>query len=300
MSTGTARPPIRLASFVGAPMPDGIANLEAKFAATRADPESVAYLDAVRATPLVRRSARPASSRSSGRRPSFVYDDPAKTLDTTERTDVLLFPELVRKLGRPERRSTSSRRTSCPATDGTEQLGGAGQTRRDACASSPIRSRRPTTKSVHAGYAKRRQRSARRPASSSTRSSRPQRKQAANPASRFGSSSSSGLHAKTFAVDGQPHLRRLVQLRPALGAAQYRNGAGDRAVLRSRRALTRFFDVEVPMPAYEVRLAPDGNSLEWIERTASGEKRYDTEPDTSWSARMGVDLLSILPIEWLL
>ena len=58
--------------------------------------------------------------------------------------------------------------------------------------------------------------------------------------------------------------------------------------------------VEVPMLAYEVRLTPDGDSLEWIERTASGEKRYDTEPETDWSTRMGVELLSILPIEWLL
>ncbi len=54
------------------------------------------------------------------------------------------------------------------------------------------------------------------------------------------------------------------------------------------------------MLAYEVRLTPGGNSLEWIERTASGEKHYDTEPETDWSTRMGVELLSILPIEWLL
>ena len=31
--------------FVGSPMPDGPANLEAKFAANRADPESIAYLE---------------------------------------------------------------------------------------------------------------------------------------------------------------------------------------------------------------------------------------------------------------
>jgi putative cardiolipin synthase len=64
--------------------------------------------------------------------------------------------------------------------------------------------------------------------------------------------------------------------------------------------LTRFFDVEVPTLAYEVRLSADGKGLEWIERSASGEKHYDTDPETSWSTRMGVELLSILPIEWLL
>ncbi len=66
------------------------------------------------------------------------------------------------------------------------------------------------------------------------------------------------------------------------------------------QGLTRFFDVEVPMLAYEVHLTADGNSLEWIERSASGEKHYDTDPETSWSTRMGVELLSILPLEWLL
>jgi putative cardiolipin synthase len=52
--------------------------------------------------------------------------------------------------------------------------------------------------------------------------------------------------------------------------------------------------------AYEVRLAPDGRSLEWIERTATHVKRYDTEPGTTWLRRLNVELLSILPIEWLL
>jgi len=54
------------------------------------------------------------------------------------------------------------------------------------------------------------------------------------------------------------------------------------------------------MVAYEVRLAPDGDNLEWIERTASGEARYGTEPGTDWAQRMQIEVLSILPIEWLL
>jgi putative cardiolipin synthase len=54
------------------------------------------------------------------------------------------------------------------------------------------------------------------------------------------------------------------------------------------------------LAAYEVRLAPEGRGLEWIERTASGEKRYDTEPETTWLLRSKVEFMSILPIEWLL
>jgi len=35
--------------------------------------------------------------------------------------------------------------------------------------------------------------------------------------------------------------------------------------------LAEAFDTDVPKVAYEVRLMSDGRSLEWIERTASGE-----------------------------
>ncbi len=65
---------------------------------------------------------------------------------------------------------------------------------------------------------------------------------------RFGSGSSSGLHAKTLDVG-------------------------------SRRIFVGSFN---------------------FERTASGDKHYDTEPETDGSTRMGVELLSILAIEWLL
>jgi hypothetical protein len=60
------------------------------------------------------------------------------------------------------------------------------------------------------------------------------------------------------------------------------------------------FDSAIPQVAYEVKLAADGRSLEWIEQTAQGEVRYETEPGTSWFQRRGVDVMSILPIEWLL
>jgi putative cardiolipin synthase len=56
------------------------------------------------------------------------------------------------------------------------------------------------------------------------------------------------------------------------------------------------FDSEVPLRAYEVKLADDGR-LYWIERTGSGERRYDTEPGTGFWRRASVRVLSILPIE---
>jgi putative cardiolipin synthase len=62
-----------------------------------------------------------------------------------------------------------------------------------------------------------------------------------------------------------------------------------------------WFDTQAPLDAYEVRLGADGQSLEWIERLPSGEeKRFTTEPGTSAFKRFGVEVLSVLPIEWLL
>jgi hypothetical protein len=52
-----------------------------------------------------------------------------------------------------------------------------------------------------------------------------------------------------------------------------RSGAGE---------LAELFDGEVLEPAYEVRPAPQGEGLLWIERSASGEeKRYDVDPETT-------------------
>ena len=57
----------------------------------------------------------------------------------------------------------------------------------------------------------------------------------------------------------------------------------------------------MPQLAYEVRLAPQGDGLLWIERSASGEeKRYDVDPETDWSQRFKVGFLAGLPIDWLL
>jgi len=58
------------------------------------------------------------------------------------------------------------------------------------------------------------------------------------------------------------------------------------------------FDNAVPRVAYEVRLGPDGRGLQWVERTAAGETRYDTEPESSLFLRLRIDLLELLPIEW--
>jgi len=225
-----------------------------------------------------------------------VYDDPAKTLDTTARTDVLLFPELVQTLGRPQKTFDLVSPYFVPGTEGTDALqtlAGRGVKVRiltNALAATDV-------KAVHAGYAKRRRDllsagvqlyELKASAAEDTREADP----------RFGTSSSSALHAKTFAVDRNRIFvgsfnfdQRSALLNTEMGLVI------ESPVLAQQLAAA--FDTEVPMGAYEVRLTPDG-ALEWIEQTPSGVKRYDADPGTSWLLRRQVDFLSILPIEWLL
>jgi putative cardiolipin synthase len=282
--------------FVAAPGPDAAATLNSTFAATRADPESVGYLEAVRGTPLIRDllNRQLAFEWTSAQ---LVHDDPAKTLDVSGRTDVLLFPDLVQMIGRPRKSLDLVSPYFVPGAEGTAALA--------ALASAGVKVRILTNslaasdaKSVHAGYATRRQDLLRagvrlyelKPTAA---------KELPEGGARFGSSSSAGLHAKTFAVDGNRIFvgsfnfdQRSALLNTEMGLVI------ESPVLAQR--LAAVFDAEVPMTAYEVRLTPDGRSLEWIEQSASGEKRFDVDPGTSWFLRREVDLLSILPIEWLL
>ncbi len=284
------------ASFVGAPGPDGAANLVATFASTRTDPDSVAFAEAVRTTDLVR-DLLGRQLALEWTHAQVVYDDPAKTLDTTDRTDVLLFPELVRTIGRPEKSFDLISPYFVPGDEGTAAL----VTR----ASEGVKVRILTNSQasseanvVFAGYAKRREdllRAGVQLYEIKTTAAREAREEKV----KFGSSSSAALHAKTFAVDRSRIFvgsfnfdQRSARLNTEMGL-----------VIDSPKfaqVLAERFDAAAPLVAYEVRLGPDGRSLEWIERTASGESRYDTEPGTNWFQRRSVDMLSILPVDWML
>ncbi|HQR22283.1 MAG TPA: phospholipase D family protein [Burkholderiaceae bacterium] len=284
------------ASFVGAPGSDSAAQLKAKFAETRADPESVDYLEEVRVTPVLRDMVehRLVIEWTTAQ---LVYDDPAKTLDTTARTDILLFPELVRTIGRPQKTLDLSTPYFVPGDGGTAAL--------VAQAGSGVKIRILTNSlaatdvsAVHAGYAKRRLDLLRAGVQLYELKPTAVREGSAG-RSGYESSSAAGLHAKTFAVDRSRIFvgsfnfdQRSARLNTEMGLVI------DSPALA--RELAEAFETAIPSAAYEVRIAPDGNGLEWIERTGSGEVRYDTEPDTTWLKRSTVNLLSILPIEWLL
>src|SRR5204862_7295768 len=86
----------------------------------------------------------------------LVYDDPAKTLDATERTDILLFPELVRSIGRPETMLDLVSPYFVPGEEGTAALVAlAGRGVKVRILTNSLSSSAVT--SVHSGYAKRRE-----------------------------------------------------------------------------------------------------------------------------------------------
>jgi putative cardiolipin synthase len=274
--------------------------LRALFAEKRATPDAVEFIEAVRATRVV--------SEILERRVTFewttarVYsDDPAKTLDTTARTDILLFPALVRAIGRPQKSFDLITPYFVPGEEGTAALA--------ALARSGVTVRILTNSlaasegsTVHAGYAKRRE--ALLAAGVKLYELKPTvagaiKDEPAEGKSSVGSSASAGLHAKTFAVD-RAHVfvgsfnfdQRSALLNTEMGLVV------DSATLAQRLAET--FDTRVPLIAYEVQLMADGQRLQWIERTSAGELRYDVEPGTGWWARFKVGVMSVLPIEWLL
>jgi putative cardiolipin synthase len=285
------------ASFVGAAAPDAAAVQQARFAATRADPLSVEYLKAVRETSIL--------ADLLNRKLEFdwttaqvLYDAPAKTLDRSERTDVLLFPALMNRLGRPQKSFDIVSPYFVPGDDGTLLL--AELARRGVKVRVLTNSLASSDESVvHAGYMKRRRDLLL--AGVALYELKPTaNKQALQLKGRFGAGKVAGLHAKTYAVDGERIFvgsfnfdLRSARLNTEMGVViDSPAGAGN---------LAELFDKELPELAYEVRLAPQGDGLIWVERTASGEeKRYDVDPETDWGKRFGVGFLSGLPIDWLL
>jgi len=283
------------AAFVGAPAADAAARLQERFRAMRADPEAVAYLDAVRATPL-RRDVQDGELALEWTTAKLVYDNPAKTLDTTGRGDVMLFPELMQAIGRPQKTLDLVSPYFVPGEEGTAAL--VALSERGASVRILTNSLATTdVPAVHSGYAKRR--APLLAAGVRLYELKPSAAEASSTAAaRFGSRTSAALHAKTFAVDrarifvGSFNFdQRSAHINTEMGLLI------DSPPLAGQLAAA--FDSEAPKTAYEVRLTPDGD-LEWTEEAAGGEKHYRMEPDTSWLLRRQVDFLSILPIESLL
>jgi putative cardiolipin synthase len=284
-----------LAIIVGPPSPAAAADLAAAFAATRADPDSIAYAEAVRATPLVQELDERRLTVE-WTRARLVRDDPAKTLDAEMRRETLLFPVLVRDMGRPSNSLDLVSPYFVPGDGGAEALAD--------LARAGVKVRILTnslsasdSKVVHAGYAKHRAALLRAGVRLYEMKPLVAPKSRAKGTS-LGGSSRASLHAKTFGVDRQRIFvgsfnfdQRSALLNTELGVVI------DSPLLAGRLADT--FDQDLARVAYEVRLDPDG-SLVWIDSGATGETRYDVDPETSVWLRSTIDFLSRMPIDWLL
>jgi putative cardiolipin synthase len=269
--------------------------LDAKFAAVHADPESVAYVEVLQRARLVQElvAGKLPLEWASAR---LVRDDPAKTLDTTARSDVLLLSDLVPAIGKPSRSFDLVSPYFVPGDSGTAWLV---QAARQGVRVRVLTNSLAATDvgPVHAGYVKRRcdllQAGVQLYELEPTASADDRKKRG------IGSSSAVQLHAKTFAVDDDRIFvgsfnfdQRSARLNTEMGLVIQS--------VKLARQLSKAFETEVPRLAYEVRLTADGQCAEWIERNQNGEVRYDADPGTSAARRAWIRFLSVLPIEWLL
>ena len=283
------------ADFVGTAPADAAAHIN--LAATQSDPLAVAYLDVVSQSEILRQMLEQ-DVPMDWSFAQVLYDTPEKTLDRSQRTDVLLLPALVERMGRPTRTFDIISPYFVPGEDGTAMLA---ELARDGVKVRVLTNSLASSdeRIVHAGYMKRRRDLLR--AGVALYELKPTaNRQETKVRGRFGPAKVAGLHAKTYAVDGERIFvgsfnfdPRSLHLNTELGV-----------VIHNPRAaveLSEFFDQDVLQQAYELRLGPDGQALVWIERDALGqETRYDADPESHWANRAAVELLSHLPIDWLL
>lgn len=284
--------------LLGAPPPGAAARLDERFAAARADPQSVKYVEAVRRTRLLE-DLVDRKLDIEWARARLVSDDPAKTLEAQPSRENLLLGELLEDASGPRRSFDLVSPYFVPGEKGAAAL--------EAMARRGVRVRVLTNSLaatdvavVHSGYAKRRCALARagvvlyemKPnvAGGGARETR---------ASSGSGSSAARLHAKTFAVDGERIF--VGSFNFDLRSALLNTEMGlviESPVLAAR--LARAFDEAVPANAYEVRPREGDPCIEWIERVDGREIRHDTEPGSTALGRAWLELLMALPIDWLL
>ena len=262
-----------------------------------AGPAAVRYLEALGATPLVKEllGGKLTLQWVPAR---IVSDDPEKVRHPPERHDLHMLPRLEKALGKPEKQLDLVSPYFVPTGDGAAALrafAGRGVQVRVLTNSLAATDVSP----VYAGYAKYREQLLRAGIRlyELKRTARPQT-ESEEEHRRLGGSSGASLHAKTFAVDRARVFVGSFNFDPRSARLNTEIGVVvESAELAGR--LSALFDGALGDAAYELRLTPAGE-IEWVERTAAGEVRHATTPETGVLRRMWVGFLALLPIEWLL
>jgi cardiolipin synthase C len=110
-------------------------------------------------------------------------------------------------------------------------------------------------------------------------------------------SSTGGLHAKTFTFDRRIGFIGSYNLDPRSSKLNTEMGVFFNCPALARR-LPEKAERDLGHNAYRVELA--GNRLVWVTREGHKQVRYDSEPETGLWKRIKVQVISWLPIEWLL
>ncbi len=213
------------APFVGPPPADPAAVLQPRFEAVPQDPRAALYLQAVRQAPFVQEllERRLEFDWATGQ---VLYDNPAKTLDASADSDLILLPVLMRRMGSPQQRLDIISPYFVPGAVGTEML--ADMARRgvqvrvhDQFAGLVGRARRARRlpEAAHGPAARRR---------AVVRAEARRRQVFIARARPLRAGQGLGAACQGLRRGRQAHLRRLVQLRPALRAPEHRDGLGDR------------------------------------------------------------------------
>jgi cardiolipin synthase C len=285
---------------------DGPALLRAGWQKVHESEEAKRYVDVVRQTPLAQQIMQdrvPFEWTTA----HVINDDPGKTLAPPDRTELQLAPQLEKTMGRPERSLDLVSPYFVPGKDGSEGL--------MALAQRGVKVRVLTNSlsatdvaPVHAGYTKYRKDLLKagvvlyelKPGAALPSTKDSEDASHGLPGSGSGGSKAAALHAKTFSKDRTRVFVGSFNLDPRSARLNTEMGMViDSPVLAN--GLSTKLDGLLPNEAYEVRLQPDGDSLEWIERSsAGGETRYTTEPGSTALRRGWVDVLRVLPIEWML
>lgn len=252
------------------------------------------YLDAIEQLALVRQLHQ-------GKLPliwtttRMVSDSPGKALDRSADAE-LLTSQLIERIGNPVISLDLVSPYFIPRDTGVEALG--------KLVARGVRVRVLTNSLsatdvavVHSGYARYRKALLQAGVELYELKAQPSDRTAARRVRRLGSSATS-LHAKTFAVDRHKVFVGSFNFDPRSTRLNTELGFLIQSPLLAHE-ITAFFDQEVPLIAYEVRLDEAGD-LYWIDQSGSRSQSLATEPETSAWSRFSVRFFSWFPIEGLL
>ena len=264
-------------------------------APVRAAPSTTtrAYLDALARQPFVKEMLA-AQLSFEWAVVHMVSDDPSKG-EGLASNDELLWPRLLRVLPPAKNELELVSPYFVPGDSGVEHF--AALARRGVKVTILTNSLEATDViAVHSGYAKRR-----KPLLEAGITLLEIKRNASTPASRgltTGSTSASSLHAKTFSID------RLVLFVGSFNfdpRSEHLNTEMGFVIECAAMASTISDAIRGPLAArsYRVELGPEG-ALQWVERTDGKDLVWNDEPGAGFWRRLGVSLMSLLPIEWLL